>query len=214
MMTEEEWLACTDPARMLRSLQCKASGRLLRLFAVACCRHIWHLQDTDNREVVELGERLAEGYLVSADRVPVRDGDSAEDAAALGTLQPEAAEAADLSSAHASGAVGHTAAMAESFDDYVRSIRAERQYQSDVLRCIFGPFRPVAPNRVWLAWNDRTIPKLAQAIYDERAFDRLPILADALEEAGCLNADVLTHCRQRGEHVRGCWVVDLLLGKE
>ncbi len=62
-------------------------------------------------------------------------------------------------------------------------------------------------------WNDATIPKVAQAIYDDRAFDRLPILADALEDAGCDNADLLTHCRSGGEHVRGCWVVDLLLGK-
>ena len=92
----------------------------------------------------------------------------------------------------------------------------------------------------WLTWNDGTVPKLAQAIYDERAFDRMPILADALEEAGCTNEDILMHCRKRereyrllpkGEpsqgkewqflgwrpsdspHVRGCFVLDLLLGK-
>jgi hypothetical protein len=61
---------------------------------------------------------------------------------------------------------------------------------------------------------NNTVIALAEAIYDERAFDRLPILADALEEAGCTNADILNHCRQPGEHVRGCWVVDLILGKE
>jgi hypothetical protein len=64
-----------------------------------------------------------------------------------------------------------------------------------------------------LTWNDRCVGKLAQAIYDEQAFDRLPILADALEEAGCTDADILNHCRSGGEHVRGCWVVDLVLGK-
>jgi len=58
------------------------------------------------------------------------------------------------------------------------------------------------------------VVKLAESIYDERAFDRMPILADALEEAGCANADILAHCRQPGEHVRGCWAVDLILGKE
>jgi hypothetical protein len=58
------------------------------------------------------------------------------------------------------------------------------------------------------------VVKLAESIYDERAFDRMPILADALEEAGCANADILAHCRQPGEHVRDCWAVDLLLGKE
>ena len=65
----------------------------------------------------------------------------------------------------------------------------------------------------WLAWNGGTVPRIAQAIYAERAFDRLPVLADALEDAGCANADVLAHCRSGGEHVRGCWVIDLLLGK-
>ena len=58
-----------------------------------------------------------------------------------------------------------------------------------------------------------TVINLAQAIYDDRAFDRMPILADALEDAGCDNADILAHCRQPGEHFRGCWVVDLVLGK-
>jgi len=83
-----------------------------------------------------------------------------------------------------------------------------------LLRDIFGnPFRGASVDSHWLVWNDGTVPRLAQAIYDERAFDRLSILADALEEAGCTDADILNHCRQPGEHVRGCWVVDLLLGK-
>ncbi len=63
------------------------------------------------------------------------------------------------------------------------------------------------------AWLTPTVVSLADALYRDRAFDRLPILADALEEAGCTNADVLLHCRQPAEHVRGCWVVDLVLGK-
>jgi hypothetical protein len=58
-----------------------------------------------------------------------------------------------------------------------------------------------------------TVPKLAAAIYEERAFDRLPVLADALEDARCADAAILGHCRSGGEHVRGCWVVDLVLGK-
>jgi hypothetical protein len=58
------------------------------------------------------------------------------------------------------------------------------------------------------------VARLARGIYDDRAFDRLPILADALEDAGCHDTAILDHCRQPGPHVRGCWVVDLLLGKE
>jgi hypothetical protein len=65
----------------------------------------------------------------------------------------------------------------------------------------------------WLTWNEGTIPKLAEAVYNERNFDRLPILADALEEAGCPDADILEHCREPGPHARGCFLVDALLGK-
>jgi hypothetical protein len=67
---------------------------------------------------------------------------------------------------------------------------------------------------VWLNWNDGTVVKLAEGIYNDRAFDRLPVLADALEDAGCTEAEILAHCRSGGEHVRGCWVLDLILGKE
>ena len=72
------------------------------------------------------------------------------------------------------------------------------------------PFRPVVVNHTWLT---ATVTAFAQSVYEEGAFERLPILADALEEAGCTNLDILGHCRQPGEHVRGCWAVDLLLGK-
>lgn len=89
--------------------------------------------------------------------------------------------------------------------------RLERLAQTHIVRDIFGnPFRPVTVDP---AWRTSTVVSLAQGIYDERAFDRLPILADALEDAGCTNADMLNHCRQPGDHVRGCWCVDLLLDK-
>jgi hypothetical protein len=87
---------------------------------------------------------------------------------------------------------------------------------SSLARETFGnPFRPVTVNPAWLSWCDGTIPKLAEAIYDERAFDRMPIFGDALEDAGCEDQNILRHCRQRGAvHVRGCFVLDLLLDKE
>jgi hypothetical protein len=81
-----------------------------------------------------------------------------------------------------------------------------------ILRDIFGnPFRPVAVDPSWLT---STVVALAEGIYQERAFDRLPILADALQDAGCDSDDVLSHCRSDGPHVRGCWVVDLLTGRK
>jgi hypothetical protein len=95
--------------------------------------------------------------------------------------------------------------------------------QAALLREIFGnPFRPAKMSDFanalgfseWLVWNNGTIPRIAQAIYEDRAFDQMPILADALEEAGCSDEDILNHCRGEGPHVRGCWVLDLILGKE
>jgi hypothetical protein len=83
---------------------------------------------------------------------------------------------------------------------------------SDLFRDIFGnPYRLVSVASVWLTSDVRT---LAEGIYEDRAFDRMPILADALMDAGCDNEDILDHCRSAGPHVRGCWVIDLLLGKE
>jgi hypothetical protein len=80
-----------------------------------------------------------------------------------------------------------------------------------MVREVFGnPFRPVAIDP---SWRTPTVVALAEGIYADRAFDRLPILADALQDAGCDNADILTHCRSNGPHVRGCWVADLILGK-
>ena len=84
--------------------------------------------------------------------------------------------------------------------------------QCGFLRDIFGnPFRPVSLD---LRWLSSTVLDLARTIYDERAFDRLPILADALMDAGCDSDEIINHCRSEGPHVRGCWVVDLLTGRE
>ena len=88
---------------------------------------------------------------------------------------------------------------------------AARKSLCALIRDLFGsPFHPVSIDPAWLTTN---VVGLAQAIYEGRAFDRLPILADALEDAGCFHPDVLSHCRGPGPHVRGCWLVDLLLGK-
>ena len=88
----------------------------------------------------------------------------------------------------------------------------EKRLQCDLLRDIFGrPFRHIIIDQLWLTAKVKT---LAQVIYHDRDFERMPELADALAEAGCSNPDILSHCRGPGPHVRGCWVVDLLLGKE
>ena len=94
---------------------------------------------------------------------------------------------------------------------YVCSSTLERREQTDIVREIFGnPFRPV---RFSPAWRTDTVMTLARQMYDSRDFGAMPILADALQDAGCDDGDVLSHCRTEQTHVRGCWVVDLVLGK-
>jgi hypothetical protein len=91
-------------------------------------------------------------------------------------------------------------------------ITTARIAQADFVRDIFGnPFRPVVFDP---AWRTSTTLALARQMYDSRDFSPMPILADALQDAGCDNADILNHCRRPGEHTKGCWVIDLLLGKE
>jgi hypothetical protein len=106
-----------------------------------------------------------------------------------------------------------TAAGDEAFENGVRQAHAE---QCGLLRDLFGPlpFRPVAVGPSLLRWNDGTVVKVARGIYDDRAFDRMPLLADALLDAGCEDEAVLAHCREQGSvHARGCWVLGLLLNK-
>ena len=89
----------------------------------------------------------------------------------------------------------------------------DRTYKARLLREIWGPvpFRRLATGTSWLTPEIR---KLSVRIYDERAFDRLPALADVCEQARCEDKDLLTHLRRRRTHVRGCWALDLLLGNE
>jgi hypothetical protein len=189
-MTEAEWLACDDPQKMLEFLRGKASDRKLRLFAVACWRRLH-------------GPDGAEGWRRESLRVYERTADQGvtdEELAAIGAnrvdIEPAAEDAADAARAAAQSLGGAS--------------------QAASLRDIFGnPLRP-APriDPAWLAWNGGAVPGLARAVYDDRAFDRLPVLADALEDAGCSDAELLGHLRGPGPHARGCWAVDLILGKE
>jgi hypothetical protein len=92
---------------------------------------------------------------------------------------------------------------------------AEVAWLASLVRDIFGnPFRRPHLDWAWLKWEGGTVAKLAEGAYQDRAFDRLPVLADALEEAGCADEHLLSHLRGGGPHARGCWALDLLLGRE
>jgi hypothetical protein len=232
-VTEQEWLTCTDPTPMLtyseptpllQFLQDKASERKLRLFGCACCRRIWHLLiDERNRKAVEAAEQYADG---KADKHELDMAYEAgfEAASSFPIEEPEepfppAANAA--AAAFVSTCWVNDANFWQLFR-WAADASGEptaRSCQAALLHDLLGnPFRPVT---IKPTWRTPTVTSLAQAAYEERSLPsgeldaaRLAILADALEEAGCDNTDILNHCRQPGEHVRGCWVVDLVLGKE
>jgi hypothetical protein len=242
-MTGHDWLACADPQAMLNSLRGKASERKVRLYLCACCRRIWPiLADERCRAAVEASEDYADGligdeqlraafigtqrasYELHPAEVYREDLDEAYSACTFLALPSpyDPASVVDLRAADAvawravpdGGPRNPDAPGDAPTAEWAAVWTTERGAQADLLRDIFGdPSRPVAVDPAWLTWNDGAVAKLARAIYEGRTFDRLPIVADALEEAGCTDAALLAHCRRPGGHVRGCWVVDLLLGK-
>jgi len=266
-MTEAEWLACTDPAPMLRSLnmRLRSSGtrqgrppdpERFRLFACECGRRLWHLLAQEDQEAL----RVLEAYIQTRDhkdRFRVRKvhrpaGSRASNAMWLVSRdhptnlvlrlttwaknlatsavweatakKPTSAGNAYLSAARAVGALqqadkidqlGSKGPSDGAAIDWQLASEDELAVQANLLRDIFGnPFRPSPPlPPAVLGWNDGTVRRIAEGIYEERAFDRLPILADALLDAGCDNEELIAHCRSAGPHVRGCWALDLILGK-
>jgi hypothetical protein len=216
-MTEAEWLAETDdPVRMIRKLGRKCSKRKRRLFGCSCCRRICkQIPDDRSRDAVAVAESFADGIACPADLVSARSEARSvyEQFANHGPWDQRDAAAACFcvvmkyagDAVHAWRSAAHAASRAGS------TWYAEMAEQCRLVRDIFGnPFRPVALDAAWLT---STVVALAKGIYEERAFDRMPILADALQDAGCDHPDILDHCRGPGPHVRGCWVVDLILDK-
>lgn len=237
-MNDFEWLICKDAMEMLEFVGGKASRRKLRLFGATCCRQIWdRLLSAEARLAVEVIEQWAEGQ-ASGELATIREQMSQS------PLSYDAGHAAvsfassslnDLQAV--GGAAAHAALINEGLIDprvaapmvalrygsrgCSESYNRIRSWQAETMRDIFHPIRPVTIDPAWLAWNDGIVVKLAHAIYDERELPsghldigRLAVLADALEDAGCTDPDILSHCRSPGPHVRGCWVVDLLLGKK
>ena len=185
---------------MLELLRCEVTDRKRRLFGVACCRRLWDCLVPHFRRAVDAEESSADSQLTE------REG-----------VDP------DLQSFVQSGSVS----IIGSFGLLRRRFRPGNPPTDDkeclprcaLIRDIFGnPFRPSSLDCVSLT---RTVTMLAQAAYEERTLpagtldpDRLAILADALEDAGCTDADILSHLRGPGPHVRGCFAIDLILGKK
>jgi hypothetical protein len=233
LLTESEWLASNDPVAMLKRLNRPLGDRLLLLYGVACCRLHWHLLSHQmSREAVEWTERYVDG-LASRDEEYRRIEWYSEGATFGFQGDPKGEYDDDYFADRSKRAdIAHFANLLMSFDDqspvdpttsrneWLMALDDETPFDPtfsryrDVLSVplihdIFGnPYRPISFAPHWLTEN---VIGLARTIYDERCFDRMPILADALMDAGCFDDGILNHCRGKGPHVRGCWVVDLIL---
>jgi hypothetical protein len=229
--------------RIVDSPDAEYNKRLLYLAGVAVCRRFEHLfPEVGCHRMLQVAEAFAEGRAtlnelcdahedvdrMRDDLLPAANGAAVE---AVFWLCPDDYKVR-RALAFLSDAAGYLRAVAEgilSAEATLHDARAvwkhpaflagkgeEERALCGLIRHVIGnPFRPSRPlPPAIFAWNDGAVRKLAQTIYDDRAFERLPLLADALEEAGCKDADTLGHCRAAGEHFRGCWAVDLLLGKQ
>ncbi|HYT89018.1 MAG TPA: hypothetical protein VEL76_09940, partial [Gemmataceae bacterium] len=217
---------------LLEAVRGQTPERQLRLFAVSCCRRVGRfISDDRSRNVLEVAERFAEGRVSAQELATARVG--VLFGAAWLAAEPDAWQAATESAQAAARAVAREAARAAATaaaqrkvleeerwrardTAWFEALHAEQAEQCRLLRCLFGPGgnAAVQPDPDWLAWGDRTVSRLAQAILDEGEFSHLPILADALEEAGCSDQEILGHLRGPGPHARGCWAIDLLLARE
>ncbi|QDU23087.1 hypothetical protein [Urbifossiella limnaea] len=204
-MTEAEWAACHDPRQLLDYHRMKRDPRRLRLLAVACARLIPPTAlPPQLGPVIDVAERFADGtapraeFLAARRLVRAAGRRTSEYTLAhrvLGWLADDSLEGQSMAITVTRDLSGPGGAAAE----------------CDLTRCAFGnPFRTITFDPVW---RTEAVVGLATGVAADRAFDRLPVLADALEDAGCADADVLGHCRGPGPHALCCWVVDGVLGK-
>lgn len=239
-MTRAEWLESTEPCSMLEYvLKGKLAERKLRLFSCACCRIRNHANPLDGIEdLIDLAERCADGLatrrevaeradlVANPDFFPAELWGSVWLHSTLGWNDP-------FISAIAVGPV-LVPADAPLFarllrciagNPYPRESSGRSWWGSTILlgmvKLFAGSPYYTPPQEVEAlptfpfdsGWCTSTVAAIARGIYESRDFSPMPLLADALQDAGCENDDILNHCRSAGPHARGCWVIDLILGK-
>jgi hypothetical protein len=241
-MTQAEWLACADPLRMQEFLRGRGSERRWRLLSCACCRRVWHLlADERSRQGVEATERFADGFLSREElrragsaayqawwETEPRDDDD-EDHPRYDPHHGQALFCAANAVVRLTGTGEHAGsegvasevrrAVWFASEDQRAAEEDERKAQCALVRDLFDdPFHPLALDS---AWRTPDVLSLARAAYQERILPsgvleraRLALLADALEDAGCTDEVILAHLRGEGPHVRGCWALDLVTGKQ
>ncbi len=236
-MTEAEWRACENPSKMRKQILPRGFrvARWLH-FHIACVqrvRHLlnapavkwldnvsglsgaglthalkdgkrWSLSSEDHLQVYELSERIRRCRTKAARRRLMNQADFAA-LCAFGWVGPFCSLAASNWVCVAVGRCGWPPAAQA-------AARAERREHASLMRCVFRS--TLSPVPLSPAWRTSTVVALAAQMYQSQDFSAMPILGDALQDAGCDSPEVLDHCRAPGAHVRGCWVVDLVLGKE
>jgi hypothetical protein len=233
-VTEQEWLECADLTPMVKFLF--PSERKRRLFTAACFRRIWPLiPDQGSRTAIDAVEQ-GEGHNLwekeiekKADEAVWDSDDMARRLAAravadfirFARLPPlrvwshqamrEITKNHNWYPCRCADAVARAVGLTVAEENREKAMETERRNQTNLFRDVFGnPFRPVTLDPFLLT---PTVVQLAQTIYNDRAFEQMSALADALVGTGCDNEEVLSHCRGPEPHVRGCWVVDLILGR-
>jgi hypothetical protein len=225
---EANWYTCDDYRAMLEYLQRRKrhrpSRRKLCLFACACARRVWHLfPDESCRRAIKLAEDYVDGIGAVGELTRMLEevkgiGAFAKGRVATATVHWAAAILVDPKlryPEYAARQAAHYAEQALRDERWLRGCRVEGSKTGAVERVwlcdlLGDPFKPRAVDPSCLMLS---VTSVARAVYDGRRFEDMPVLADALEEAGCTNADILRHCRGPGPHVRGCWALDLILGK-
>jgi hypothetical protein len=233
-MTEDEWLTCTGtPGRMMRFLrqhypikEHPAYRRKLHLLACAGSHRLRGLLAEQGLsrsltnwwgKILEVSERACDGRATPQEKKQARERVAREHRTAFrrprmgGTIYLSVRSVVQPSAWDAALGVldaGYHAALlgTEPVEEYLAAMCVLAREVFD------NPFHPRTADPIWLAWNEGTLPRLARALYEERRFHELPILADGLEEAGCCDEHFLGHCRAKAEHVRGCWLVDVFRG--
>ena len=238
-MTEAEWSVCEDPRRMFDYMIDRTGIRKLMLWGCACCERIPEVETTPCLiEVLRLAESVAEGRTHrEALVVPAQALQDAREKQPNSPVQLLYSGVScvtcrvefrkllykvglnKLAFAVAWQAVPEVEVdMEEGIwglpdnERFQKVCREEHHAQATLARDIFG--NPFDMAGVKPCWQSTAATSIARGIYHDRAFERMPVLADALQDAGCENEAILNHCRGSGPHVRGCWVVDQLLGKQ
>jgi hypothetical protein len=222
-MTEEEWLACEDPTRLIKHLRGRTSPRKLRLLSAAAVHQVEFLFSSDIcRLALDLTFRMADELVPESVGMDLRrsgweyirnnagkrtPGSTNADNAVMKAILPLPEEAVRFALWETAKALAHH--KQADGEDKKEKIEWAKSQLMPLFRDILH-FHPITLDPSWLT---STVISLAQQMYGSRDFSAMPILADALMDAGCSNETILRHCRGPGPHVRGCWVCDLCLNK-